>query len=270
MLGYIKYGTAGAFMCCPPSKVEYYENPKEEEDASPMATNTSSLSSPTSPTDRSKLRCDKPKVTSQGAMIFRISQGQGPFTFSFGEGYTEISLDPDPDDSNRFTAQQVAHPQVSKTNGHLSRSELRSGLAAWRRHIVDDQAAISWRTDDQDEEQTPILHDAMGRPVVLDGIVRGMGRQVISCPYVRDSLHRIVISDGCVRGLGWSEEALEKGKGFIQLNSWSPTHQETDPNGDSNVEHLSNSNLPGQGHGPSPDSLRDESQNQHEKLEQDA
>jgi Ca2+-binding EF-hand superfamily protein len=104
---------------------------------------------------------------------------------------------------------QVASTDLSRRNdgssGHYSRAEFVAEFAALNRRLTDIKAVAARNAEEaQAEEQhlkrsRLIVRDAMNRPVLVDGIVRGISLCSIVAPWRRDALGRIIVPDGIQR-----------------------------------------------------------------------
>ena len=150
---------------------------------------------------------------------FIVGPETGPWKFAYGEGFTEVALQEDglwqPAGSQSLTlvpyhVNLIAETANSRRNlegdtKHYSRSEFMAEFSSYARRQADIAITASRQTQETLEKEQwllsnqQVVRDAMNRPVVVDGLVRGVSLSSISTTYHRDPCGRIVVPDGIVR-----------------------------------------------------------------------
>ena len=162
-----------------------------------------------------------------------VGEETGPWFFSYGDGFTEICLSERPKTARQTAADElqchslevaplqiniendVATATVSKVlsskgvagseKPHYSLSEFMAEFASYGRRASELQAVASRDAEESRAserrrvENEHVVRDAMNRPVVVDGIVRGVALNSILSAHHRDALGRIVVVDGIHR-----------------------------------------------------------------------
>jgi ankyrin repeat protein len=168
---------------------------------------------------------------------FIVGAETGPWSFAYGSSFTEISLQRSADgplateSKSEFLEHMPLHVNLggeeasssvkqaalacglNEDSVRYSRSELMAEFASYSRRMSDLElvAHRSFEEDFAAERQLRanalVSRDLMNRPVIMDGVVRGLGLHTICTPHYRDALGRIVVSDGLVRNVDVEREA---------------------------------------------------------------
>jgi len=168
---------------------------------------------------------------------FIVGAETGPWSFAYGSSFTEISLQRGADgpqateskseclqhtplhvnlggeEASSSVKQTALAGGLNEDSVRYSRSELMAEFASYSRRMSDLElvANRSVQEDLAVERQLRtnalVSRDPMNRPVIMDGVVRGMGLHAICTPYYCDALGRIVVSDGVVRNVDVEKEA---------------------------------------------------------------
>ena len=153
----------------------------------------------------------------QGLLVFSVGSLRGPFRLCYGPNFSHIAIilpgaakgSTPPLMQDRTEMQLAPHPvpfDCGSYGGRYTRSDLFAELSELERHATLTAGAEALAAQDQAAADVAvhaaaaISRDAVGRPIVMDGVHRGIGMmRAVAAPHSYDAANRLVIADGAGR-----------------------------------------------------------------------